>query len=62
MLKNVVSLYEVLDIKPSIADGEVEYPDETHRNQKGVAVEFRWVIACKSQSCLDSRLTTTAGM
>ncbi|KAF8606626.1 P-loop containing nucleoside triphosphate hydrolase protein [Ceratobasidium sp. AG-I] len=43
MFKNVVSLYEVLDIKPAMLDGDVAYPDEAHRDQKGTAIEFSGV-------------------
>ena len=46
MLKNVASLYRVLDMKPSMVDGDVVYPDEAHRDQRGIAIEFRWVMDC----------------
>lgn len=44
VFKNVVVLYDVLDIKPSMVDGDVVYPDEAHQDQKGVAIEFRWAF------------------
>ncbi|KAF8604173.1 P-loop containing nucleoside triphosphate hydrolase protein [Ceratobasidium sp. AG-I] len=43
MFKNVVSLFEALDMKPSMVDGDVAYPDEAHRDQKGTAIEFSGV-------------------
>ncbi|KAG8748265.1 hypothetical protein FRC10_007655 [Ceratobasidium sp. 414] len=40
---NVVALYEVLDIKPAMKDGEITYPDEEHAKNEGAAIEFRRV-------------------
>ena len=61
MVKNAVSLYEVLNTKPSMVDGDVVYPDEAHRYRKGIAIEFRWVMDCGLRSCLDTRLTAVEG-
>ncbi|QRV75040.1 ABC transporter [Ceratobasidium sp. AG-Ba] len=43
LFDNVVALYEVLNIKPSMKDGEVVYPDGQHSGDKGTAIEFRHV-------------------
>jgi hypothetical protein len=41
LFENVCVLYEVLDLKPSMVDGEVIYPDEEHKGQRGTAIEFK---------------------
>ncbi|CAE6416217.1 unnamed protein product [Rhizoctonia solani] len=43
LFKNVMSLYDVLEIKPSMADGYVSYPEEENKDKKGVAIEFKSV-------------------
>ncbi|KAH7341765.1 P-loop containing nucleoside triphosphate hydrolase protein [Rhizoctonia solani] len=43
LFKNVMSLYDVLEIKPSMADGHVSYPEEDTKDRKGVAIEFKSV-------------------
>ncbi|KAG9105005.1 hypothetical protein FRC06_002926 [Ceratobasidium sp. 370] len=43
LFDNTVALYEVLDIKPAMKDGEITYPDEEHAENKGAAIEFRRV-------------------
>ncbi|KAG8680664.1 hypothetical protein FRC09_018062, partial [Ceratobasidium sp. 395] len=40
---NVIALYEALDIKPAMKDGDVLYPDDEHRENKGAVIEFRGV-------------------
>ncbi|KAG8763603.1 hypothetical protein FRC11_000862 [Ceratobasidium sp. 423] len=43
LFKNVMSLYEVLELKPTMADGHISYPEEEFKNQKGMAIEFKSV-------------------
>ncbi|CAE6516035.1 unnamed protein product [Rhizoctonia solani] len=43
LFKNVMSLYEVLELKPTMVDGQVSYPEEEYKNQKGMAIEFKSV-------------------
>ncbi|KAF8695709.1 P-loop containing nucleoside triphosphate hydrolase protein, partial [Rhizoctonia solani] len=35
------SLYEVLEMKPGIEDGDINYPDEEHAHNTGMAIEFK---------------------
>jgi hypothetical protein len=37
----ITSLYEVLEMKPGIKDGSINYPDEEHTGQNGMAIEFK---------------------
>lgn len=41
LFKNTVALYEVLDLKPSMLDGDIMYPEEEFKDSKGVSIEFR---------------------
>jgi hypothetical protein len=41
LFKNVMSLYEVLELKPTMSDGDVYYPEERHSSQKGMTIEFK---------------------
>ncbi|KAG8699794.1 hypothetical protein FRC08_005098 [Ceratobasidium sp. 394] len=43
LFDNAVALYEVLDLKPAMKDGDINYPDEEHAENKGAAIEFRGV-------------------
>ncbi|KAF8754384.1 (ABC) transporter [Rhizoctonia solani] len=43
LFKNVMSLYDVLELKPTMVDGEIHYPEEGHKSQKGMAIEFKSV-------------------
>ncbi|CAE6469436.1 unnamed protein product [Rhizoctonia solani] len=38
---NLKALYEVLEMKPGIEGGHINYPDEEHADQKGMAIEFK---------------------
>ncbi|KAG9125861.1 hypothetical protein FRC07_005923 [Ceratobasidium sp. 392] len=40
LFDNVVALYEVLEIKPAMKDGEIVYPDDEHTDSKGATIEF----------------------
>ncbi|KAH7341781.1 P-loop containing nucleoside triphosphate hydrolase protein [Rhizoctonia solani] len=41
LLKNLNTLYEVLGVKPSFVDGQTSYPDDSHSEKKGMAIEFK---------------------
>ncbi|CAE6355230.1 unnamed protein product [Rhizoctonia solani] len=41
LFRTITTLYEVLELKPGIEDGDVAYPDEAHADQKGMAIEFK---------------------
>ncbi|CAE6431870.1 unnamed protein product [Rhizoctonia solani] len=43
LFKNVMSLYDVLEIKPTMADGHISYPEDKYKDQKGMAIEFKSV-------------------
>jgi hypothetical protein len=43
LFDNVVALYEALDIKPTMVDGDTEYPDDEHKSSNGMAIQFRRV-------------------
>ncbi|CCO28929.1 Putative multidrug export ATP-binding/permease protein SAS1788 [Rhizoctonia solani AG-1 IB] len=43
LFKNVMSLYEVLELKPTMSDGDIYYPEERHSSQKGMTIEFKSV-------------------
>ncbi|GAB1521925.1 hypothetical protein RhiTH_005024 [Rhizoctonia solani] len=45
LFKNVMSLYDVLELKPTMVDGEIHYPEEGHKSQKGMAIEFKLLLA-----------------
>ncbi|QRW20912.1 ABC transporter [Rhizoctonia solani] len=38
---NITALYEVLEMKPGIEDGDINYPDEEHAHNTGMAIEFK---------------------
>lgn len=40
---NTLTLCEVLNLKPAMPDGDVIYPEEQHRDQRGMSIEFRFV-------------------
>lgn len=41
LFKNALALYEVLELKPTMVDGDVMYPEESHKHQKGMSIEFK---------------------
>lgn len=41
LFKNALALYEVLELKPTMVDGDVIYPEERFKDRKGVSVEFK---------------------
>ncbi|QRV75056.1 ABC transporter [Ceratobasidium sp. AG-Ba] len=43
LLKNTLALYEVLDLKPAMADGTVTYPEDHFKERKGATIEFKSV-------------------
>ncbi|CAE6410279.1 unnamed protein product [Rhizoctonia solani] len=43
LFKNVMSLYEVLELKPTMTDGDVSYPEAEYKSRKGMAIEFKSV-------------------
>ncbi|KAF8606642.1 P-loop containing nucleoside triphosphate hydrolase protein [Ceratobasidium sp. AG-I] len=43
LFKNAMALYEVLELKPAMVDGDVMYPEEEFKDRKGVAIEFKSV-------------------
>ncbi|CAE6516946.1 unnamed protein product, partial [Rhizoctonia solani] len=43
LFKNIMSLYDVLEIKPTMVDGHIPYPEEEFKDQKGMAIEFKSV-------------------
>ncbi|KAJ1307532.1 hypothetical protein OPQ81_001629 [Rhizoctonia solani] len=43
LFKNVMSLYEVLELKPTMKDGQVSYPEEEFKDRRGMAIEFKSV-------------------
>ncbi|CEL55405.1 Lipid A export ATP-binding/permease protein MsbA OS=Photorhabdus luminescens subsp, laumondii (strain TT01) GN=msbA PE=3 SV=1 [Rhizoctonia solani AG-1 IB] len=44
LLKNLATLYEVLEVKTSFVDGQTIYPDDNHLEKKGMAIEFKAVV------------------
>ncbi|CAE6456333.1 unnamed protein product [Rhizoctonia solani] len=43
LFKDLATLYEVLEAKPSFVDGRRSYPDDSRSEKKGMAVEFQGV-------------------
>ncbi|CAE6524067.1 unnamed protein product [Rhizoctonia solani] len=43
LFRNITTLYEVIEMTPGIEDGHEIYPDEEHKGQKGMAIEFKSV-------------------
>lgn len=41
LFKNALALYEVLEFKPAMIDGDVVYPEEKYKERKGVSIEFK---------------------
>jgi hypothetical protein len=41
LFKNALGLYEVLEMKPSMVDGDIVYPEESFKHQKGMSIEFK---------------------
>ncbi|KAJ1305362.1 hypothetical protein OPQ81_000377 [Rhizoctonia solani] len=41
LFQSITTLYEVIEMNSGIEDGNINYPDEEHAEQKGMAIEFR---------------------
>lgn len=41
LFKNTLGLYDVLELKPAMVDGDVLYPEETFKDEKGMSIEFK---------------------
>ncbi|ELU42373.1 ABC transporter domain-containing protein [Rhizoctonia solani AG-1 IA] len=50
---NITALYEVLEMKPGIEDGDINYPDEEHAHNTGMAIEFNFGYPFTSEKILN---------